>query len=147
VSTGARRYWLGVVSADHVARGVAQGIAQIGHGKRAGLQRMQRGDGFVYYSPRTSLDGGGPLRAFTAVGTIADDEIWQHHENEQFQPWRRRVSYDRVVRPVPVSEVTSGLDLTSAPNWGYALRRGLLPLTQRDFDLIRAALCPEVARA
>jgi len=30
------RFWLGVVSRDHVLRGVALGIAQIGHGRRSG---------------------------------------------------------------------------------------------------------------
>jgi len=40
-----RRYWLGVVSRDHVRRGVMLGIAQIGHGKKAGLVRMCPGDG------------------------------------------------------------------------------------------------------
>lgn len=36
--------WLGVVSAEHVRRAVDLGIAQIGHGKRAGLARMKAGD-------------------------------------------------------------------------------------------------------
>lgn len=43
--------WLGVVSAEHVRRAVDLGIAQIGHGKRAGLVRMKAGDVLVYYSP------------------------------------------------------------------------------------------------
>jgi hypothetical protein len=68
--------WLGVVSRDHVLRGV-EGIAQIGHGKSGGLRRMSAGDGFVYYSPR---------------------------------------------------------------DWGYALRRGLIELSAKDFALIHAAI-------
>ena len=60
--------WLGVVSADHVARGVGDGIAQIGHGKKGGLARMRPGDLLVYYSPRDML-GGSALRAFTAGST------------------------------------------------------------------------------
>jgi len=54
-------HWLGAVSRDHVRRGVALGIAQIGHGKRAGLARMQPGDWLVHYSPRTSLGRRGLL--------------------------------------------------------------------------------------
>jgi hypothetical protein len=55
--------WLGVVSRDHVLRGVEKGIAQIGHGKSAGLQRMGAGDGFVYYSPRDAYPNGAPVQA------------------------------------------------------------------------------------
>jgi hypothetical protein len=132
--------WLGVVSADHVARGVALGIAQIGHGKRAGLTRMRAGDGFAYYSPRPSLASQEPLRAFTAVGTITDEEIWQHHETEQFQPWRRRVTYEQTVRQVPLAEMAAVLELTRTRHWGYALRRGVVPLSRRDFELIRGTM-------
>lgn len=32
------------------------------------------------------------------------------------------------------------LDLTTAPNWGHQLRRGLVELTQHDYTAIRAAL-------
>ena len=74
------RCWLGVVSAAHVRRGVELGIAQVHHGRRPGLARMAAGDGFVYYSPREGMGGGAPCRAFTAVGRVADDEIWQADE-------------------------------------------------------------------
>ena len=62
--------WLGVVCRDHVRRGTTLGIAQLGHGKRDGLARLAAGDWLVYYSPRTSLRGGEPLQAFTAIGGL-----------------------------------------------------------------------------
>jgi hypothetical protein len=40
----------------------------------------------------------------------------------------------------PIGPLTQTLDLTSVPNWGYQLRRGLLELTERDFGTIRAAM-------
>lgn len=132
-------WWLGVVTRDHVRRGVALGIAQIGHGKNAGLARMRAGDGLVYYSPRSSLDSTTPLRAFTAVGTVADEEVFQADEGE-FRPWRRRVAYDPSAREVPVDELRHELDLTRGPNWGYALRRGLLELSAADARRIAEAM-------
>ncbi len=132
-------WWLGVVTRDHVRRGVALGIAQIGHGKNAGLARMRAGDGLVYYSPRSSLDSTRPLRAFTAVGTVADEEVFQADDGE-FRPWRRRVAYDPSAREVPVDELRHELDLTRGPNWGYALRRGLLELTAADGERIAEAM-------
>ncbi|WP_412543406.1 EVE domain-containing protein [Longispora sp. K20-0274] len=136
-ATGAR-CWLGVVCRDHVRRGTALGIAQLGHGKRTGLARLSPGDWLVYYSPRTSLRDGDPLSAFTAIGQVADDVIWQADEGA-FQPWRRRVDYLSDVTETRVRDL-AGLDLTADQNWGYALRRGLLELTASDFLAIRAAM-------
>jgi EVE domain len=131
--------WLGVVSADHVRRGVSLGIAQIGHGKRVGLARMHHGDWLVYYSPKTSLTDGVPLQSFTAIGQIADDDIYQVDDGS-FQPFRRRVAYEPNTRDVPVSSLAGALELTGGPNWGYQLRRGLIPLSSHDLDVIRAAM-------
>ena len=69
--------WLGVISRDHVQRGASLGIARVNHGAKPPFARMMPGDGLVYYSPRTSYPDGPALQAFTAVGTIADDELWQ----------------------------------------------------------------------
>lgn len=131
------KHWLGVVCRDHVRRGTERGIAQLGHGKRDGLARLAAGDWLVYYSPRTSLRDGRPLQAFTAIGVVADDEIWQAHEGD-FHPWRRRVDYLPDVTETPVGSL--GLDLTAAPGWGVQLRRGLLPLTEKDFGRIHSAM-------
>ena len=131
--------WLGVVSAEHVARGVELGIAQIGHGKRAGLARMKTGDRLVYYSAQQRLGEPARLRSFTALGTIADEVIWQAEEGS-FRPFRRRVDYDRRARPVTLAQLTMRLELTAAPNWGYQLRRGLVPLSEPDFDVIACAM-------
>jgi hypothetical protein len=133
------KYWLAVVSADHVRRGVRLGIAQIGHGKRSGLARMQPGDWLIYYSPRVSLQTKEPLQSFTAIGQIADEEIWQADEGT-FKPWRRRVEYDRDALDAPLEPLKDVLQLTSTPNWGYQLRRGLLELSDGDFRAIRAAM-------
>jgi hypothetical protein len=139
---GEPRFWLGVVSRDHVLRGVEMGIVQIGHGKRVGLERMGPGDGFVYYSPRAAYPEGAPVKAFTALGRIADEEVWQADEGD-FKPWRRRVDYDADAAEVPIADLRDDLDLTAKPNWGYALRRGLLELSAADFATIRAAMSGE----
>ena len=130
--------WLGVVSAEHVRRGVSLGIAQIGHGKRAGLARMHEGDTLVYYSPVEQLGDSSPLRQFTAIGTIADNTIWQADENG-FMPFRRRARYENA-DPVRLDRVKELLTLTSTPNWGYQLRRGLIALDPDDVAVLRAAM-------
>ncbi|MGA2006350.1 MAG: EVE domain-containing protein [Solirubrobacteraceae bacterium] len=133
------RYWLGVVSRDHVKRGIELGIAQIGHGGRAGVARMHAGDWLIYYSPRASIASREPLQAFTAIGEIADQDVWQADEGD-FKPWRRRVAYVANAADAPIAPLTKALDLTSTPNWGHQLRRGLLELTEPDFLAIRTAM-------
>jgi hypothetical protein len=41
---------------------------------------------------------------------------------------------------VPIADLRDRLALTAKPNWGYALRRGLIELSAEDFALIHAAM-------
>ena len=130
--------WLGVVSRAHVQRGLAGGFAQVCHGKAAPLRRMERGDWLVSYSPTEEM-GGTPLRVFTAIGEVQDDEVFQFDMGGGFVPYRRRIRY------VPASEVAlqvlqPRLELCASPSWGMALRRGHLPLSVKDFTLIATAM-------
>ena len=69
------RYWIGVVSQDHVANAVAHGFVQLNHGKSEPLERMQPGDGFAFYSPRESYPNGAMLQAITAIGRVDDGDV------------------------------------------------------------------------
>lgn len=131
--------WLGVVSRAHVQCGVSGGFAQVCHGKAAPLGRMKQGDWLVYYSPSTTL-GGPPLRAFTAIGQMEDDEVFQFDMGGGFVPFRRRVRYLAGVREVPLLELQARLDLCASRHWGMALRRGHLALSERDLGTIAEAM-------
>ncbi|MGR4009946.1 EVE domain-containing protein [Leucobacter sp. 1207-22] len=132
------RGWLGVVSAAHVRRGVQLGIAQINHGKRAPLARMNTGDTLIYYSPTEQRGDRTPYQHFTAVGTFPDSDIWQADEG-CFMPYRRRINY-LATAPVALTELRSQLRLTQESNWGYQLRFGLIPLDPHDTDTIIEAM-------
>lgn len=141
------RYWLGVVQRDHVRIAVRGGFAQINHGHRAGLERMRESDGLVYYSPRVSTPDGEPLRAFTGIGRISDDTVYQADKQamsgSEWAPWRRRVDYVPDAEETPIRPLRSLLDFTSLnPDWGYQLRRGVIELTRHDFELIRNEMRP-----
>lgn len=142
------RYWLGVVSKEHVLRGVELGFAQANHGKRTAVERMRPGDTLIYYSPREGMRSGAPVRAFTAIGTIDDRPAWQPDPIELadggcFQPWRRSVSYRTDANETALDELRDELDLTSSPNWGMILRRGLIELTAHDHAVIAKAMTGE----
>jgi hypothetical protein len=139
------KFWLAVVHRDHVRRGVEQGIAQVNHGSKAGIQRMQPGDGLLYYSPKDVYPDGSSLQCFTAIGRIADGEPWQAAPvamlKGEVRPWRRRVEYVDGVTEVPIAPLLPVLELTrETPNWGWLMRRGLLEMTPRDFAVIAAEM-------
>src|SRR6476660_2854737 len=71
-----RRYWIGVVARDHVEAAVANGFVQLNYGKAGPLERMQPGDGVVFYSPRVASPDGAPLQAFTAIGRVGAGPIF-----------------------------------------------------------------------
>ncbi len=141
------RYWIGVVSRSHVQRGVEGGFAQLGHGRQAPVRRLARGDWLIYYSPRTAHPDGDPLRAFTAIARVEDDEPEQVSDGEAFHPWRRRVSY-LPSREVPARELIDGLDLVpDTRRWGMVVRRGLVEIGRSDFERIAVAMVGDVPNA
>lgn len=140
--TDLQRAWLGVISADHTQRAVDGGFIQLNHGKRYGVARLQQGDGFVIYSPTERYGEKTPLRAFTAIGVVADTTPYQAEAMNMgshgvVQPWRRRIEF----LPVHRADVKAvELRLTQQPNWGYQLRRGLVPLEPEDFETLRSVM-------
>ncbi len=134
------KFFIGVVSKEHVLIGVKAGIAQIGHGKRTGLARMHKGDWLVYYSPKIALDSNEKLQAFTAIGQMVDDEIYQVEISPTFKPFRRKVKYLHV-HDTPIAPLIEKLSFIKNKNqWGYIFRYGLVEITTEDFELIKQAM-------
>ncbi len=78
------------------------------------------------------------MQAFTAIGQLPDDDLYEFNMNNGFVPWRRHVLYEKTAREVPIRPLLDRLDLTKGKaNWGYQLRLGLLKLTAHDFELIK----------
>jgi predicted RNA-binding protein len=134
------KYWIGVVSADHVKQGVEEGIMQIGHGKRIGVARQKKGDWLIYYSPRETMDSKDPLQEFTALGKIIDDQPYQLQMGEDFSPWRRNVVYEPI-QPLPIRPILDELSfIKDKTHWGVAFRYGILEIPQVDYDFIAGLL-------
>ncbi len=134
------RYWVNTISRDHVLRGVEGGFTQAGHGKATGLKRLTAGDWLVFYSPKTSLREGEPLQAFTALGRVADDEVYQVEMEPGFMPWRRNVEFVECVH-TPIRPLIDQLTfIKNKQRWGYVFRFGLFEISERDFELIKRAM-------
>jgi len=135
-----RNYWIGVVSKNHVAVGVAGGFAQLNHGKAAPLTRMHAGDGFVYYSPRTEYPDGPPLQAFTAIGRIRDGQVHQAEMAGGFRPFRLAVDY-LPSQEAPIKPLVPDLSfIRSKTHWGAAFRFGVARVPEEDFLRIAHAM-------
>ena len=132
--------WVAVASAEHVAIGRAQGFMQVGHGKGAPLKRLHAGDRVAYYSPVRVFGEMAPCQAFTAVGVVRDEVVYQGDMGGGFQPFRKDVhwlpSQEADIRPL-----LQALSCTQGKtNWGYAFRFGLLKVTEADMDVIIHAM-------
>ncbi|NOT78490.1 MAG: EVE domain-containing protein [Bacteriovoracaceae bacterium] len=132
------RYWLGVVSKEHVLIGKMEGFAQVCHGKRAPLAQMKKDDWLIYYSPGNKM-GKSDLQAFTAIGRVPDDHVFQFKMFENFIPYRRKINY-KLAKEVSLLSIKSKLEFTQEKNWGYQLRRGLVELSKEDYKTIANAM-------
>lgn len=134
------RCWVNTISRNHIQLGVEGGFTQAGHGKASGLRRLNAGDWLVFYSPKTSLEDGESLQAFTAIGRVADDEPYQVEMAPGFTPWRRNVDFVDCIE-TPIRPLIDALSfIKDKQRWGYVFRVGLFEIPQRDFGLIHRAM-------
>jgi DNA-binding MarR family transcriptional regulator/predicted RNA-binding protein len=133
-------YWVSTISQDHVRLSVEGGFTQAGHGRASGLKRLKADDWLVYYSPKTSLQDGEPLQAFTAMGRVVDDELYQVEQAPGFTPWRRKIEFVRGTE-APIRPLIDQLSfIKDKRRWGYMFRVGLFEIAQEDFAVISRAM-------
>ena len=95
------------------------------------------GDWVIIYSPRQTMDGTEPLQAFTAIGKVAGDEIYQHKMSEDFIPYRRNVTYYQCEETPIVPLVNELSFMPNKKSWGYPFRFGYFEIKGHDFELIK----------
>ncbi len=124
-------------------RGVEGGFTQAGHGKSSGLKRLREGDWMVFYSPKTAYEGGEPLQAFTAIGQVKDEDLYQVEMAPGFVPWRRNVEFKKCEQ-APIRPLIEQLSfIKNKQSWGFVFRFGLFEIPQQDFELIKNAMIKE----
>jgi predicted RNA-binding protein len=134
------RFWVGVVSRSHVQIGVKGGFVQLGHGKKAPLQKLHAGDGLVMYSPRTDYPDGEVLQSFTAIGVVTSGEIYQVEMSPEFRPFRIDVQFHKC-REALIKPLLDQLSfIKNKTHWGAAFRFGQLQIPAVDFKIIAEAM-------
>ena len=129
------KFWIGVACKEHVERGVALGICQFCHGKKAPANRPKKGDFVIYYSPKVDMDGPEICQQFTAIGRITDEAATQV-DLGGFAPFRRAISYLKA-QPIDIKPLVDKLDfIKNKRSWGYVFRFGFFEIDGASFDLI-----------
>jgi len=134
------RYWITVVSKDHILRGVKGGFMQANHGKPGSLRKLHTNDWVIFYSPKVTYEGDEKLQAFTTIGQVADEMLYQHQMSESFIPFRRNINY-YPCKDVPIVPLIGSLDFISDKKaWGFRFRFGFFEIGEHDFNLISSKM-------
>lgn len=132
----AQRYWIIVASKDHVKTGITEGIAQACHGKATPLKRMKPNDQVIFYSSKLFFDKPDKCQEFTAIGQVADDEIYQFQMTTEFCPFRRKVDFFESYCISILPLIDDLRFILNKKSWGYPFRFGFFEINKYDFDLI-----------
>ncbi|CDZ81896.1 EVE domain protein [Candidatus Rubidus massiliensis] len=130
------RYWIGVVSKEHVMRGVQGGFAQVCHGKEGPLKQMRPNDWIIYYSPTLKFGEKEPCKAFTAIGRIEPGEPYPFQMSEDFIPYRRNVKFFPAKEVSILPLIDSLTFIQDKKKWGFPFRRGCFFISESDFSTI-----------
>ena len=141
------KYWINVLSKDHVTAGIAGGFTQA-HGDKADqLQLQAKGDLIFFYSPGTLFRAGQILQAFTAVARVVDDAPYQVKGSGKVQAWRRNVTAVACEEVPAVALIPQLAFITDKANWGASLRRSLFEISEDDACRIAAAMNASIGGA
>jgi len=137
------RYWITVVSKDHIRRGIAGGFMQANHGKAGSLKKLHPNDWVIFYSPKLTYEGDEKLQAFTAIGQVADEKLYQYKMSDDFVPYRRNVTY-YPCKDVPIVPLIGSLGFISDKKaWGFRFRFGFFQIGMDDFNLLKGKMLTE----
>ena len=136
----AKKYWIAAVSKEHTQRGVSGGFIQVCHGNQSPLKRMKKDDYLLIYSSKNTIEGNEKCQAFTALGKVMDDEVYQFQMTENFKPFRRNIKFMEC-EEVPISPLVNDLEfISNKKSWGYPFRFGFFEIKENDFNFITSKM-------
>ncbi len=134
------KYWINVITKDHVLTGMAGGYMQSNHGAEGTLQLLREGDIGFFYSPGTLFRAGEILQTFTAVARVTDDKPYQVSLSARMKPWRRKVT-SLPCEEVAITALVPSLDfIGDKEHWSVSLRGGLFEIGEDDAHRIATAM-------
>jgi predicted RNA-binding protein len=134
------KYWLVVVSKDHLEKGKTLGIVQANHGKSGPMKRLQPGDLIVFYSPKVEFQGKEPLKKFTGIARVKKGEMYQGDMGGGFVPFRRDVEFLPCQETEIVPLIPKLTFIKNKQSWGFVFRFGFFEIPQEDFNTLAQAM-------
>ena len=86
------------------------------------------------------MNGSDKCQAFTAIGQVIDDDVYQFQMSQDFIPFRRNIKfYD--CHEISILPLINELDfIQNKKLWGYPFRYGFLEIKENDFKIISTNL-------
>lgn len=134
------RFWMASISKEHTLRGVEGNFIQVCHGKQAPLKRMQKDDYILVYSSKITMEGTEKCQAFTAIGQVKDDEVYQFSMSESFHPFRRNIDFLSCSEASIIPLINDLGFIENKKYWGYPFRFGFFEINKADFSLIASKM-------
>jgi hypothetical protein len=136
----AKKYWIAAISKEHTQRGVSGSFIQVCHGKQTPLKRMKQGDYLLVYSSKNTMEGNEKCQAFTAIGKVVDNEVYQYQMTNDFKPFRRNIEF-KECKEAPILPLINDLDfIPNKKSWGYPFRFGFFEIKENDFNFITSKM-------
>ena len=137
-----QKYWINVIPKDRVLKAVEEGIMQ-SQGDEAHLSRIQKDDMVVFYSPREDSEGTKKLQTFTAVGQIADEEIYPV-QGAVVKAFRRKINYTECQEISVIPLIQNLHFIRNKKHWGFVFKQSLIQILQPDFETITNGMVEKV---
>src|ERR1700690_305120 len=101
---------------------------------------FQAGDGFVYYSPKTSYPSGEPCQMFTAISGVKSGEFCQAAMGKSFHPFPVDVHFLKAQAAAIQPLLKPFSFIKNKTHRSEAFRFGSLKIPTEDFKIIAEAM-------
>lgn len=134
------KYWIAAISKEHAARGTNGNFIQVCHGKQTPLKRMKKGDYLLVYSSKITMEGNEKCQAFTAIGKVSDNDVYQFEMTENFKPYRRNIQFMKCQESSIIPLINNLEFIQNKKSWGYPFRFGFFEIKENDFNFIASKM-------
>ena len=101
---------------------------------------MKKGDYLLVYSSKITMEGNEKCQAFTALGQVKDDDVYQFQMTQNFIPFRRNIEFLRCKESSIIPLINDLEFITNKKSWGYPFRFGFFEIKEQDFNLIASKM-------
>jgi hypothetical protein len=128
--------WIGVAGKGQVFVGVKGGLAQLSHGKKIPLQRLDEADWLIAYSPRIPSHCDEGYQCFPALDGVASEGGSQVNSGNDLFANRLEVDLEFCEEASILPLADSFPLIKNKKNWESAFRLEPLEISEEDFALL-----------